>query len=629
MANRKKNIKKDTLNRGNPGYRIGLYIRVSTEEQASLEEGSIKNQEERLRQAVQFKNMDGNFGEIVEVFIDRAKSGKDTKRPALQKMLKAIQKGEINYVMASELSRISRSMKDFSEIWELMQEHGCGFQSLRENFETDTAAGEMVLYSIANIAQFERRQVSERVKANFNVRAKRGLFNGGTVPFGYSLVPDKPGFLSINEKQAKVVKKAYEVFLEEGTLSKTAKRLNEIGYRLEKLVQGGGRNMRLDFFTVDNLHHILTSRAYVGERPYRENGKTQFVKAVWTPLVDKAIFERVQKTLKQNKSAKKPHTAIRYPYLLTGIIFCGGCGSPLSGKSAHGKTSKIPYYEHSWMTKRNSTLSKEFFKCSCPKRFPGKKVEPLVLDQVKRLLTSRKFAGELLEETKKVHSGDQGVRELERLKAELYGFTGQLEALAERLSQLPKTVSATPIFNQMEKIEVKKTETEKRLGEVKKQKGASLRQPIELKDFQSFLKAVWQVFNQAEPEVQEKVIKKLIHKIELFQNEVKIYYIVDKEHLLEEPFRGLQSFSSGSKNSSRCSNSLTIGAEGGTRTPTSFHSTDFHTNYGFRRRRLTFVVWTIPSPYPGWDLGAARLVSTPSLHEGLGSGLPCERFPRI
>ena len=560
MANFKKNNRKNKSD-GGPSYKIGLYIRVSTEEQASLEEGSIKNQEERLRQAVQFKNMDGVFGEIIEVFIDRAKSGKDTKRPALQKMLKSIQKREINYVMASELSRISRSMKDFSDIWEMMQEYDCGFQSLRESFETDTAAGEMVLYSIANIAQFERRQVSERVKANFNVRAKRGLFNGGAVPFGYALLPDRPGFLAVNEPQAAVVRQAFEVFLEVGTLSRSAKHLNSTGYRLEKLVQGGGRHARLDFFTVDSLHHILTSRTYLGERPHRENGKDQYVKAVWQPIVDAGVFERVQKQLKQNKSAKKPHTARRYPYLLTGIIFCGDCGSPLSGKSAHGRCAKIPYYEHSWMTKRNSTLSKDFFKCSCPKRFPGKKVEPLVTDQVRRLLTSPEFAGQLLTETRKVHSGDQGVRELERLKAELYGFTGQLEALAERLSQLPKTVSASPIFTQMEKIEVKKSDTEKMLEEVKKQKGASLRDPIALQDFQGFLKSVREIFINAGPELQEKVIKKLICRIELFQNEVKIHYIVDREHLLEGPFPGLQP--SGSKNCQTplngCSNSLTNG----------------------------------------------------------------------
>lgn len=68
-------------------HKICFYIRVSTEEQAKNLEGSIKNQKERLLEAVKFKNLSGNFGEVVSIYIDRAKSGKDTNRPELQKML--------------------------------------------------------------------------------------------------------------------------------------------------------------------------------------------------------------------------------------------------------------------------------------------------------------------------------------------------------------------------------------------------------------------------------------------------------------------------------------------------------------------------------------------------------------
>jgi site-specific DNA recombinase len=172
-----------SLHTGN--HKIALYVRVSTEEQASNPEGSIKSQEQRLRSHVQEKNREGNFGEIVAVYIDRARSGKDTNRRELQKLLRGVRKGEITLVLVSELSRLSRSIRDFSEIWELMRAHGCQFQSLREQFDTTTAAGEMVLFTIANIAQFERKQTSERIVANFIARAERGLSNGGAVPLGY------------------------------------------------------------------------------------------------------------------------------------------------------------------------------------------------------------------------------------------------------------------------------------------------------------------------------------------------------------------------------------------------------------------------------------------------------------
>ena len=197
-------------------HRIGLYVRVSTEEQAENPEGSIKSQEQRLRQQIQFRNAEGNFGEVAGVFIDRAKSGKDTNRPELQRLLQAIRMREITLVMVTELSRLSRSIKDFCEIWDLMRANGCEFQSLREQFDTTSAAGEMVLYTIANIAQFERRQVSERVTANLQARSQRGLYNGGIIPFGYKSIAEKKGYLAVDEDQAPIVRQAFAAFLEQG-----------------------------------------------------------------------------------------------------------------------------------------------------------------------------------------------------------------------------------------------------------------------------------------------------------------------------------------------------------------------------------------------------------------------------
>ena len=77
--------------------------------------------------------------------------------------------------MVSELSRITRSMRDFGEVWDFLGEKKCAFLSLRENVDTSNAAGEMVMYMLANIAQFELKQTGERVAANLRgFRAKAG-----------------------------------------------------------------------------------------------------------------------------------------------------------------------------------------------------------------------------------------------------------------------------------------------------------------------------------------------------------------------------------------------------------------------------------------------------------------------
>lgn len=510
--------------------KIGLYIRVSTEEQAENPEGSIKNQEERLKEAVKFKNFDQSFGEIKGIFIDRAKSGKDTNRSELQRLLAAIRAREVDYVMVTELSRISRNMRDFSEIWDMMQKVGCGFQSLRENFETTTAAGEMVLFTMANLAQFERKQVSERVKANINARSKRGLYSGGTVPVGYKLIENRPGFLETDLEMAPLVVEAFRTFLLEGSLSPAARSLNARGYKLKRDKQGGGKYSRLDHFTVDNLHKMLRNPMYAGLKRFTEKGEIKISKAVWEPIIDGETFEKVQSLLTKNCGRKKPHSETRYPYLLSGITYCGECGDVMCGKSAHGRREKIGYYEHSWATKRNSTLTKKILTCS-PHRVLAKRLEPVVWDEVKKLILDPAKARELLEEARRIHSDHSITKERESLKANVFGLTSQIEALAERLSQIPKSVSAAPIFKQMEKIERLKVEAETKLIALDQVTGVRGDPPVDIQTFETFLTHLKEfVTRDIDAPTKTKVIQKLVHKVQVFKDSVKIHFIVTKTH---------------------------------------------------------------------------------------------------
>jgi site-specific DNA recombinase len=138
-------------------YKIALYIRVSTEEQAANAEGSLKSQEQRLRGAVEFRNRQSNFGELVGVYIDAGISAKDMNRPRLQDMLRDIRSKKVNLVMVTEITRLSRNNRDFLEMWDMMRDLGCRFMSLGNDFDTTTAAGEMLLFQMMNFAQFERK----------------------------------------------------------------------------------------------------------------------------------------------------------------------------------------------------------------------------------------------------------------------------------------------------------------------------------------------------------------------------------------------------------------------------------------------------------------------------------------
>jgi DNA invertase Pin-like site-specific DNA recombinase len=101
-----------------------------------------------------------------------------------------------------------------------MHDQKCSFMSLREDFDTTTAAGEMLMFQLMNFAQFERKQTSERVAANILARASRGLYNGGSISLGYKKDHDRTGHLLVDKEHAVTVRLAFDTFLKEGSLSR-------------------------------------------------------------------------------------------------------------------------------------------------------------------------------------------------------------------------------------------------------------------------------------------------------------------------------------------------------------------------------------------------------------------------
>ena len=552
----------------NQNFKIASYIRVSTEEQAENPEGSIRNQEERIKDAVQYRNRSGNYGEIVQTFIDPGISAKDMKRPQLQAMLKAIRSGEVNLVIVTELSRLSRNTRDFIQIWDLMREVGCRFSSLREDFDTTNAAGELVLFQLMNLAQFERRQTSERVEANIAARAKRGLYNGGTVPVGYRTIPDKPGYLEIDPEMATVVKEAFAAFLREGSLAPAAKWLNDNAYRLRKDLEGGGSLKRVGHFTVDNLQAILRLKAYIGIKTFTVKCEAFEATAVWPAIIDEVTFARAGKILTDNRHRLKPHKIHKLPYLLTGLTCCAKCGDIMVGKSATGNGGKVGYYEHAWATKRDATLTKKMFKCD-PHRVPSKKLEPLVWQKFLSFINDPDFVRDVLTKVREFHEANPSRKEEARLKAKVFGLNSQMDGLAERLSELPKGISAGPIYKQMQKLEELLNQHKSELEKLKTNSQGSADRVVNLQDFDAFTKRYRKLtFEELTVDQKKQLLKRFIHKIEIGVDAVKIHFIVDGENYRQgsalAPISGAASCQESDFFKIVGSNTLTFGALRGT-----------------------------------------------------------------
>ena len=332
--------------------RIGLYCRVSTKGQAQEKEGSLKSQVQRLTSEVERRNsMEPGWGRIIDHYVDEAKSGKDTNRPELQRMFKDVEKRRVDTVIVTELSRLSRSVKDFLMFIEFLEKYEADFICPQLNFDTTTPAGRVFITILVALAQFERELTSERTKLNLAARAQRGLYNGGRPPLGYDSDPKQKGYLVVNKEEAALVRKVFEAYVSLGSSELTAQAMNKAGSTnkkrttLEGAVRGGRR------FDDKTIRRMLQNVAYLGKRPVQDkDGKISLNDAVWPAIIDEEIFSQAKAKLEESRSFYKPDGFTTYSYVLSGVVRCADCGKTLTGGMGHGKIVDVPYYQHQGRT---------------------------------------------------------------------------------------------------------------------------------------------------------------------------------------------------------------------------------------------------------------------------------------
>jgi len=141
----------------NTGKNIA-YVRVSTTEQNDA----------RQVEALKAYNIDKYFSEKV--------SAKDTNRPELQNLFEYVREGDTVYI--KDFSRLARSTKDLLEIIEKLDNKKVKLISLKENLDTNTPTGKLMLTMISAIYQFERENLLERQKEGIEIARQAGKFKG-------------------------------------------------------------------------------------------------------------------------------------------------------------------------------------------------------------------------------------------------------------------------------------------------------------------------------------------------------------------------------------------------------------------------------------------------------------------
>lgn len=211
---------------------------------------SVSNQERMCREYAQMRFEVDSF----EVYSDEGFTGANTNRPGLKRLMEDIGDGLVDALIVYQLDRISRNVKDFSNIYSVLEQKGVMFISIKENIDTATPIGKAMMYVTMVFAQMERETIAARVDDNMRGLAKKGLWAGGKPPCGYTskrieidgkkhvaIFPDPEG--------VKYVNWIFDMFLENNCS------LNSIeAFFKKKRV----RTLSGAFFSTSQIHRLLT-----------------------------------------------------------------------------------------------------------------------------------------------------------------------------------------------------------------------------------------------------------------------------------------------------------------------------------------------------------------------------------
>ena len=504
--------------------RVGIYLRVSTEEQARIQDGSLVSQKNRIIEYVEHQNkMNPNWGSITEFYCDEGKSAKDMNRPEFRRLLSDVQAGRINLIISTELSRLSRSIRDFCEIWDLFKKHNCNFITLREQFDTTSAAGEMMVFNLINFAQYERKQTAERISANWLSRAKRGLFNGGTIPLGYDRNPKNKGELLVNENESRQVQKVFEIFLSEGSVRKAQMKLTELGIFNKKFTNKHGIEKGGNFFSVDTLQSVLTNKAYIAKREVKDkSGEGTWIQAVWKPIVDEITFNQAQERLTKNKNKYKPDEWKNHPFSLTELLVCGECGKPMGGKSGTGRSlEKHFYYGHPQI--KNPFTKKLTHDCQI-KNVRAPRMEEIVLNSLKQLINDPQLIEKWVAIYRSAVKSDlpEVQSRQKQIELEILASSKRVNNLVQRVAELPTDLPADLFYAQIRQGQLKIQELKAAKESLAKQTYELMKHEIDEKGLVERIRSTIEQLDLAPAEKQRPIFSNLIKFVEIHPMKIKM-----------------------------------------------------------------------------------------------------------
>ena len=361
-------------------WNVGIYTRRSFDDLDDNESNTIINQKEMLTEYV--NNLPN--ATIVDYYVDDGYSGTTFDRPSFQEMFSDVVSGRINAIIVKDLSRLGRNYIEIGKYLEqIFPQYDLRVIAINDDIDSFLKPDSInnFIVPIKNlINETYSKDISKKVASSYLAMAKSGKFVSGTPPYGYDLDPEDKHHLVINKYEAEVVKKIFEMSLNEDGRVKICKYLNDEGILCRKELQRRIKNnLTLEPFKIktkyiwstSTIGRMLVNETYIGnlvqlktyKKSYKDHREIPKAQEDWIrcdntheAIISKSDFNQVQKLIKKNTKVKKKKEVIYSIY--NGKLKCFDCGKAMVKQDDYRGNRNISNYfciSHLYLSKSCSS----------------------------------------------------------------------------------------------------------------------------------------------------------------------------------------------------------------------------------------------------------------------------------
>ena len=425
---------------------------------------------------------------LVEIYIDRALTGRSDDRPEFQRMIRDSKARGFGQVLVYKFDRFSRDRYDSLMYKRELKKNGVKVTSVTEYISEDPQ-GILLESLIDGYSEYYSAELAQKVRRGNRESRLKGQFTGGLCLFGY-VIKDKKYVIEPDE--AAIVKEIFDKVNHKVTYREICEDLNSRG-----ITHKGSK------FVPSYIGKVIQQEKYIGKCWI----KGELYENIVPPLIDEETFNMAKYNTMQNMK-RSSHYRSKNDFLLAGKTYCGYCGKLIYGETGSGKNNRVyTYYKCS---------SNKHKKNSCEKTTVTKEaLEVQVIDVIKACILQSELIPQMA--TKLSEAYNEIIGDDTLLKANENAIMKNRKELDNVMKLVKRGIYSDTIQETLEQLEEQKKNLE--IENIKlRSKG---RMQLSQKECEDFLESLLK-FDLSNESYRKIIIDKMVNKVITYNDKIEV-----------------------------------------------------------------------------------------------------------